>query len=104
MKKLKSFNNNPHTRLYQVKYRPKSARGLFGASTWDHKKLSDLNKESSEKKMSPRSEKLSESTEFSPERSLRVKMGPRMSHSPGEPLLQYNSEGVGLGKLEPKSE
>ena len=33
MKIIKSFNNNPNMSLIQVKIKPKSARGLFGAST-----------------------------------------------------------------------
>ncbi len=32
MKKLKTFNNNPNSRLFQVRYKPNSARGLFGTS------------------------------------------------------------------------
>ena len=33
MKKVKSFNNNPNSSLFKVNIKPKSARGLFGAST-----------------------------------------------------------------------
>ena len=33
MKIIKAFNNNPNSSLIQVKIKPKSARGLFGAST-----------------------------------------------------------------------
>ena len=33
MKILKNFNNNPNSSFVQVKIKPKSARGLFGAST-----------------------------------------------------------------------
>ena len=31
-KKLKTFNNNPNSRLFKVRYNPNTARGLFGAS------------------------------------------------------------------------
>ena len=33
IKKSKTFNNNPNLSFFQVKIKPKSARGLFGAST-----------------------------------------------------------------------
>ena len=36
MKKVKSFNNNPNASLFKVKYKPKAARGLFGALTSDN--------------------------------------------------------------------
>ena len=36
MRDLKNFNNNPNMSLFSVKYKPKSARGLFGASPHNH--------------------------------------------------------------------
>ena len=33
MKKVMNFNNNPNSSLFKVNFKPKSARGLFGAST-----------------------------------------------------------------------
>ena len=86
MRDLKNFNNNPNMSLFRVKYKPKSARGLFGASSHTHpmssESLMDISKHRSEMK------------DQSKDNTTDIRNLVAVRSCPGEPLHQLNPLGV----------
>ena len=75
--------------MYHVRYRPKSARGLFGTSTHHNPKPNDTHKGTPETDTNDRNSVDDDTKDISKANSF-------MSSCPGEPLHQSNPLGVSL--------